>query len=237
MKILIIGASSGIGKALTEYYTPIADVIVIGGRRLNLLSGIAAASPDKIYPFQMDISDCTATDSLLSDMFVKFETFDLAIICAGVGELNPNLEFDIERPTILTNVLGWTCCMDTIWKLFAKQGYGHIAAISSAGGFRGEPIAPAYSASKAYQMNYLEGIRKKAAKARLPIFVTDIRPGLVDTRMAKGEGLFWVMPLDKVAKQIGDAIKRKCKTKVVTKRWRILSSIIRYLPNRLYDKM
>lgn len=237
MKILIIGASSGIGKALTEYYTPIADTIVIGGRRLNLLTDLAAASPNNIFPVQIDISDCSVTTSALNDIFTKYGAFDLAIICAGIGDLNPNLEFDIERPTILTNVLGWTCCIDTLWKLFVKQGHGHIAAISSAGGFRGEPMAPAYSASKAYQMNYLEGIRKKAAKSELPIFVTDIRPGLVDTKMAKGEGLFWVMPTDKVAKQIGNAIKRKCKTKVVTKRWKILSSIIRYLPNCLYDKM
>lgn len=237
MKVLIIGASSGIGKALAEYYTPIAGTIVAGGRRLDRLTDLANTSPGKIVPSRIDIRDCAATTTALERIFAEHGPFDVAIVCAGTGELNPDLAFDIEEPTLRTNVIGWTCCMDTLWRLFAAQGYGHIAAVSSAGGFRGEPMAPAYSASKAYQMNYLEAMRKKAAKTRLPLFITDIRPGLTDTAMAKGEGLFWVMPPDKVARQIAKAIKHRCGAKAVTKRWRLLSSVIRHLPDWLYDRI
>jgi short-subunit dehydrogenase len=60
-------------------------------------------------------------------------------------------------------------------------------------GIRGSRQAPSYNATKSYQINYLEGLRQKSRKS---IFVTDIRPGLVDTDMAKGEGLFWVMPVE-----------------------------------------
>lgn len=49
-------------------------------------------------------------------------------------------------------------------------------------------MAPAYSATKAYQINYMEALRKKAYKSGGSITVTDIRPGLVDTVMAKGDG-------------------------------------------------
>lgn len=73
-------------------------------------------------------------------------------------------------------------------------------------------MAPAYSATKAYQINYMETLRKKAFKSGGHITVTDIRPGLVDTAMAKGDGLFWVMPVNKVANQIISAIRKK-KTK------------------------
>ena len=70
-------------------------------------------------------------------------------------------------------------------------------------------IIGATSATKAYQINYMEAIRKKAFRNGGCITVTDVRPGFVDTAMAKGEGLFWVMSVEKVATQIIAAISRK----------------------------
>lgn len=75
------------------------------------------------------------------------------------------------------------------------------------GGCCGGGAAPAYNASKAYQINYAEGLRQRAAKSGLPLPVTDIRPGFVATEMAKGEGLFWVMPVDRVVEGIVRAIR------------------------------
>jgi len=69
------------------------------------------------------------------------------------------------------------------------------------------------------------------------IYITDIRPGSVNTDMAKGEGLFWVMNVDKVARQIYNAIKRRKKIKYVTKRWHFIAMIYKRIPNIIYDKM
>ena len=66
------------------------------------------------------------------------------------------------------------------------------------------------------------------------VTVADIRPGLVDTAMAKGEGLFWVMSVDKVAHQIYAAIRRKKSKAYVTKRWHVLGIINKNLPFFLY---
>ena len=71
-----------------------------------------------------------------------------------------------------------------LYHILEQQGHGHLVAITSAGGLRGEPMAPAYSATKAYQINYMEALRKKAFINGEHIIVTDIRPGLVDTAMA-----------------------------------------------------
>ena len=101
----------------------------------------------------------------------------------------------------------------------------------------GEPMAPAYSATKAYQINYMEALCKKAYKAGEKIKVTDVRPGLVDTAMAKGENLFWVMPVEKVARQICKAIHRKKSKVYVTKRWYVLAVINKNLPFALYKRM
>ena len=144
---------------------------------------------------------------------------------------------NVERLTIDTNITGWTFVIDRLYNIFVQQGHGHLVAITSAGGLRGEPIAPAYSASKAYQINYMEALRKKAYKSGSQIYVTDIRPGLVNTAMAKGEGLFWVMPVEKVANQIITAIHKNKYKAYVTKRWHILAIINKNLPFALYKRM
>jgi short-subunit dehydrogenase len=86
-------------------------------------------------------------------------------------------------------------------------------------------------------MNYLEGLRQKANKFKEQILITDIRPGLVDTEMAKGEGLFWVMPVEKTVRQIFWAIKKKRKIVYVTKRWSIFATILKRIPRLIYDRM
>lgn len=73
----------------------------------------------------------------------------------------------------------------------------------------------------------LQEVEKERRKSG--ILVTEIRPGLVNTAMAKGPGLFWVMPVEKVARQIIRAVARKKATAVVTKRWRIISVILKHL--------
>lgn len=109
--------------------------------------------------------------------------------------------------------------------------------ISSVAALRGGRDCPAYNASKSYISNYLEGIRYKIKKDGLNITVTDIRPGLVDTEMAKGDGLFWVQPVEKVARQIYAKIKKKKDVAYVTKRWRIIAFILKYLPDWLFNKI
>ncbi len=86
---------------------------------------------------------------------------------------------------------------------------GHLVAISSVGGLRGSRQAPSYNASKAFQINYLEALKQKATFLNIAVSITDIRPGFVETDMAKGEGQFWVASVNKAARQIFDAILNK----------------------------
>jgi short-subunit dehydrogenase len=102
--------------------------------------------------------------------------------------------------------------------------------ISSIAGIRGNGIAPSYNATKAYQINYLEGLRINAKDFGSSITVTDVRPGFVDTAMAKGEGLFWVAPVEKAAKQIYRAIKQKKQVVYVSRRWRVIGTLLKIIP-------
>lgn len=237
MNIVIIGATSGIGKALFEKYANEDNRIGIIGRRAHLLDELYKKYPSKTFPVKADITKLEEIDQAICTLHKTLGYIDLAIACAGTGEINATLDYAVERPTIDTNVVGWTFVIDILYYIFEQQDYGHLVAITSAGGLRGEPMAPAYSASKAYQINYMEALRKKAFINGGHIIVTDICPGLVDTAMAKGEGLFWVMPVDKVASQIIAAIRKKKSKVYVTKRWHILAIINKFLPYCLYKRM
>ena len=237
MNIVIIGASSGIGKALFEKYANEKNRIGIIGRRAHLLDELFQKYPSKTIPAKADITNLEEIEQAICTLHETLGHIDLAIVCVGTGEINATLDYAVERPTIDTNVVGWTFVIDMLYHIFERQNSGHLVAITSAGGLRGEPMAPAYSATKAYQINYMEALRKKAFKKGVHIVVTDIRPGLVDTAMAKGEGLFWVMPVEKVASQIIAAIRKKKSKVYVTKRWHILAIINKYLPYCLYKRI
>ncbi len=237
MNIVIIGATSGIGKALFLKYASGDNRIGIVGRREKLLNELSRQHPSKIIVAKADVANVEDIEQAISALLKELVHFDLVIMCAGIGDINTTLDFAIERPTIDTNVVGWTYVIDRLYCIFEQQGFGHLVAITSAGGLRGESAAPAYSATKAYQINYMEAIRKKAFKNSGCITVTDIRPGLVDTAMAKGEGLFWVMPVEKVANQIISAIRKKKSKVYVTNRWHILAFIYKNLPFSIFKRL
>ena len=237
MNIVIIGATSGVGKTLFEKYANENNRIGIIGRRAHLLDELYQKYPSKTIPTKADITNLEEIEQAINALHKEMEYIDLAIVCSGTGDINATLDYSIERPAIDTNIVGWTFVIDMLYHILEQQGHGHLVAITSAGGLRGEAMAPAYSATKAYQINYVEALRKKAFKNGEHIIVTDIRPGLVDTAMAKGEGLFWVMPVEKVDNQIITAIQKKKSKAYVTKRWHILAIINKILPYCLYKRM
>lgn len=236
-KIIIVGASSGIGKELACLYADTDARIGLIGRREEKLKELSLSNPKKYIYRVCDVSHTELTAVCMKELTDELGGLDLVIISAGTGELNDDLDYRLEESTILTNVLGWTHLMDWTYLYFQNQGHGHLVNISSVGGIRGDGIAPAYNASKSYQINYMEGIRKKAAKHRLALFITDVRPGFVDTSMAKGDGLFWVATVEKAGRQIFRAIQQRRKIVYVTKRWGLVAGVLKVIPGWLYCKI
>lgn len=236
-KAIVIGATSGIGKGIAELLAVNDYKVGITGRRKELLDELKKTKPDLFLAKTFDATDTVSSIEKLEELVSELGGLDLLILSSGTGELNETLDFEIEKKVIDLNVTGFTNIIDWAFSLFEKQETGHLVAITSAAGLRGSRQAPSYNATKSYQINYLEGLRQKAAKSKNPIFVTDVRPGLVDTNMAKGEGLFWVMPVEKVAKQIIKAIKSKRKVVYVSKRWGLIGRLLKILPRFIYDKM
>ncbi len=235
-KAIIIGATSGIGRALAQILADNNYKIGITGRRKEKLETLRDTSPEK---FVVNAYDCTKESNAakLTALTKELGGLDLLILSSGRGDLNETLDFEIENNTNQLNVVAFTEIADWAFNYFKKQATGHLVVISSIAGIRGSRMAPAYNASKAYQINYLEGLRQKAKKLVLEITVTDIRPGFVDTDMAKGEGQFWVAPKEKAAKQIYQFIRHKKDIGYVTKRWWLIAMILKILPNWLYKRM
>ena len=226
MNIVIVGATSGIGRELWKTYATSGNKLFVLGRRIALLEQMKREGKECTSIFPIDITQTDETKLCLQEIKKECTSIDLIIVCAGIGDLNDSLDYNIELETINTNVVAWTHVVDCSYKILENQGQGHLVTLTSVGGLTSSPLAPAYAASKAYQINYTKSLQQKSKGKG--IWVTEIRPGLVDTAMAKGEGLFWVMPTQKVVHQVTKAIAHKRKTKVVTKRWAFISFILKH---------
>ena len=236
-KAIVIGATSEIGRSLARLLVDNDYKVGITGRRNKLLQEIQTAQPDRYLVKLFDTCETESVTGKLQELVNELGGLDMLILSSGTGDLNEDLDFDIEKRTIETNVSGFTVIVDWAFNYFAAQKHGHLVGISSVAGLRGDYLAPSYAASKAYQINYLEGLRIKAAKTKLPIFITDIRPGFVNTAMAKGDGLFWVAPVEKAATQIFKAVVKKRNIVYVTKRWRLMAYLLKLLPTWVMERL
>jgi short-subunit dehydrogenase len=235
-KALVIGASSGIGRELAKLLVNDGYYVAITGRRLEELEKIRLENPDSYCIRRQDVTQIAASEKVFAELVQEFETIDLIVYSSGVAEPNYDLDWNKELPVLETNVLGAVKIYGLAYSFFKKQGYGHLVGISSVAGVRGNRHVPAYFASKAFQSNYLESLWMKAKRSKASIYVTDIVPGFVDTKMALGD-TFGMASLEKASRQIYSAIKLKKKKAYITRRWQLIAAILRFVPAGWIAKM
>ncbi|HEY4787906.1 MAG TPA: SDR family NAD(P)-dependent oxidoreductase [Bacteroidales bacterium] len=236
-KSIVVGATSGIGRELAKILAEHNYKVGITGRRLNLLKELADEKPGLFFPKSFDVSETNNIVQNIEELTSELGGLDLLVICSGIVYINEKLDFQLEMKTIEVNALGFTRLVDWAFNYFQNQKSGHIVGISSIGGLRGWRDTPAYNATKAFQICYLEGLRNKAAYLGLPIIISDVRPGYVETKMAVGKYKLMVASVNKVARQIFLAIKYRKKIVYVTKRWRIIAFLYKLVPNWIYDRL
>jgi short-subunit dehydrogenase len=236
-KAIVVGATSGIGRQLAIILEKNNYKVGITGRRGQLLTELNDLHPDSFIVSNFDVTNITNVPKQLQLLTDQLGGLDLLILSSGTGKINPELDPGIEKYTNEVNVAGFTAVTDWAFNFFQRQGYGHFAAITSVAAIRGSRQAPAYNASKAYQVNYLEGLRQRAYNLKCDVCITDVRPGFVDTAMAKAEKLFWIASVEKASEQIFTAIKNKRNVVYITKRWRFVGFIFRLIPGFLYKRL
>jgi short-subunit dehydrogenase len=234
-KVIIIGATSGIGRALAALYAQRADIVGITGRRHELLDEMQKAYPLNI---QTECFDVTGSDSILhlQNLLQKTGGMDLLIYNAGYGEVSKDLDWQLDKKMVDINVNGFVEVVNYAFNYFIKQGHGHIVTTSSIAAIRGNSHAPAYSAGKAFQSIYFEGLYMKARKMKANIHITEIQPGFVQTRPAQN-AVFWSAPVEKAAKQIIKAIDSRKRKAYITKRWWLIAQLMKVAPGFIYHRI
>lgn len=236
-KIVIIGATSGIGRRMAELYMEKSHLVGISGRRSGLLEEIKQQFPQQL---EYECFDVTKTENIshLESLVSKLGGLDILVISAGNGEPSKDLDWKIDKTTVDTNVNGFVEIANWGFNYFLKQGHGQLATISSIAAIRGSGWAPAYNASKAFQSNYFEGLAIKAKRLKKNIALTCIEPGFVKTAMAKGgHKMFWVVPVDKAARQIIRAIEKRKRKVYISRRWWLIAKILKWAPFWLYKRI
>ena len=135
-KAIIIGATSGIGRALAKVLSADGYVLGITGRRLHLLEQLKNELPTRSFIKPMDISEESAVGDL-QKLIDEMRGVDLVIISAATGSIDMKLPWEKEKITIDTNVLGFAAAANVTFHHFQHRGSGHLVGISSVAGIRG----------------------------------------------------------------------------------------------------
>lgn len=233
-RVVIIGASSGMGQEVARVYLQRGYRLGIAARREDRLLALKQETPDSVVTSVIDVTAQDAPQKLRA-LIDELGGMDLFFYASGIGKQNRNLMPDIELNTVNTNAVGFTRMIGEAYRYFAEQGHGHIAAITSIAGTKGLGPAPSYSATKAMQNVYLQALEQQANARKLKIRFTDIRPGFVDTDLLKGDFRYPMMlKPDKVARQIVSAIDHKRHIAVLDWKYAIITSLWRRLPRPLW---
>ncbi len=233
-----MGATSGIGREVALIYIKKGWKVGLCGRRIQELYDLKSLSPETIEIAQIDIRN-TDSPTILLDLIKRLGGLDIYFHSSGIGKQNRHLDQNIETETLQTNGEGFVRMIDTAFNYFRDipEG-GHIAAITSIAGTKGIGVAPSYSATKRFQNTYLQSLVQLAGMEKLNIHITDIRPGFVSTALLNDNHNYPMMlSPDKVALEIADALEKKCRIRVIDWKYRILTSLWKMIPGRIWEKL
>ena len=238
-RIIIIGASSGLGKAITTQFAQRGWTIGIAARRIDTLNEMQKQYPQAIVATQqIDVTQPEAGEKL-SQLINKIRGMDTLLLASGIGAQNPSLDTEIELNTVKTNTLGFTHIIDTAFNYFRNRPLnekpGQIAVISSIAGTMGLGIAPSYSATKRYQRHYIDALEQLANFEKVNVTFTDIRPGFVDTPLLKNSRKFpMLMSVEYATPRIVKAILRRKRVSIIDWRWRLVVAFWHMIPHRIW---
>lgn len=235
-KIIIMGATSGIGLEVARLFHQQGHIIAIAGRRMDNLQRISTELANCPYA-QIDVTD-TQAPTRLQELIEDLGGMDIYLHVSGIGKQNRQLDTDVELAIVETNALGFTRLVNHAWHYFRTQGSGHIAAVSSIAGTKGLGAAPSYSATKRYCNTYLEALAQLASMQGLNIHFTDIRPGFVNTELLSSSFNYPMMmqPVP-VAHQIVKGILSRKRTVTIDWRFRLLVFFWRLIPSCLWVRL
>ncbi len=233
---IIIGASSGIGWELAVQLAAEGYQLGLVARRLEKLEQLASSLAGDHFVVQSDIAKTELAQQQLAELLEKMGNVELIVINSGVGEQEKRLDWEIQRQMIDVNIRGFAALTVISMNYFRERGSGHLVGISSVAAHMSGGLAPTYAATKAFVSSYLNGMRSRAEYSKLPITVTTVEPGFVDTPMVKGTPI-WTASVEKAVAQLVPAIIDKKGHIYITKRWRYVAWLLNLMPKWLMRRL
>lgn len=242
-RAIVIGASVGMGREISKLLAADGYIVGMAARRIGLLEKIQQEIPTPTYVMQLDASKPHEAVEKLIAMIEAMGGLDLLVI-AITGFWDADFEknnWTGSLPVLEVDVTGFFALARTGLNFFEQQGYGHLVGFSSIDGVYGVAATPAYSASKAFCSRYLQAERNKYIQRNIPIFVTDICPGWVNSKgnldYTQLQNAYWVESLDDASREIFKAIKNRDQVAYITQRWQKVAELLAWIPNDLYNAL
>src|SRR4051812_13227824 len=243
-RILITGASSGLGAGMSRAFAAKGRDLALCARRVDNLEAlkaeIAQRHPDVTVAIAaLDVNDHDAVPKVFAELAAELGGIDRVIVNAGIGKgarLGSGRLW-ANKATIETNLVAALVQIETALEMFTAAGTGHLVLISSVLGNKGVPgVKAAYAASKAGVTSLGESLRAEYAKG--PIRVTVVEPGYIESEMtAKSETTSLMVDNRTGTKAMVDAIEREPgRAAVPTWPWAPLVQVLRLLPPQLAAK-
>ncbi|MCH2037025.1 MAG: SDR family NAD(P)-dependent oxidoreductase [Rickettsiales bacterium] len=233
--IWIIGASSGIGRALAVHLASLGAKLVLSARNKEQLDQLNEEIGGIHHVFQLDITDCEMIKRTVHAVQASIPRLDSVIFMAAVYAASESERTD---PVIINQIVdvNLTSAINVSYALLPvlkEQGGGQLALCASVAGYVGLPAGQPYSATKAGLINFAESLRVETDRA---IDIKVINPGFVKTRMTdKNE---FEMPMiitsEKAAQHIAKGLQKRSFEVHFPKAFTTMLKVLRLLPYPLF---
>ena len=235
MKILITGASSGIGAELARCYDKKENHLILLARNKERLLELQKSFTCKSEIISVDITDF----ALLQSEIAKIDSVDMVILNAGIsiGHSLDITPFDDFKRLYDTNLLSYHAVLEPLLPKFIEQKNGTIVFISSLASFITMPSSIAYSSSKRALNAYAEGMGYKYKKYGIDVLT--ICPGFIDTPLTQKNSFSmpFFMSLEDGVQRIVNAIEKKKRFYAFPLRFYLIIKVLSSLPYSLREKI
>ncbi len=237
-RVVISGASSGLGLALAHYYLEQGAMVGVIARRADCLQDLSKQFPQQVYCYPLDVRDSPSLQAAAQSFITRAGVPDIVIANAGisVGTLTEYVDdIDVFQQVMDINMVGVMKTFQPFLVPMREAGQGLLVGIASVAGFRGLPGAGAYSASKAALISYMESLRVELHGSGMR--VVTICPGYIKTPMTaiNPYPMPFILPADEAARRIARAIASGKSFAVVPWQMEFVGRVLKLLPNWLYD--
>jgi short-subunit dehydrogenase len=240
-KILITGASSGLGAGMARVFAARGRDLALCARRTDLLGELKRELTQQhsgitVAVAELDVNDHEQVPKVFGALSDELGGVDRIIVNAGIGKGAPlgSGKLWANKATIETNLVAALVQIETAIEMFHKSGGGHLVLVSSVLGHKGVPgIKAAYAASKAGVSSLGESLRAEYAKG--PITVTVVEPGYIESEMtAKSATTMLMVDNETGTEAMVNAIEREPgRAAVPWWPWAPLVQVLKVLPPRL----